>query len=113
MNDDSHEDFSTFVYHPGRAKSALPLSGGSLTVDRHATSAGLPCVHNKSVETGNRFLHPGVGRGGSSPQFICLQYSGIFDLFVYRKCASVVQRAPGSAECSAAASLSSVSSARA
>lgn len=49
MNDDSQEDLSTFVYHPGRAKSALPLSGGSLAVDRHATSAGLSCVNNKSL----------------------------------------------------------------
>ena len=52
MNDNSQEDFSTFEYLPGRAKSALPLSGGSLAVDRRATSAGPSCVNNKSlVET--------------------------------------------------------------
>lgn len=95
MNDNSQEDFSTFEYLLGRAKSALPLSGGSLAVDRSATTAGPSCVNNKSLVE-NPFSASGGGKGGVPLVSICLLYPGFFYVLVH-----CFAKLSVSAECSA------------
>lgn len=101
MNANSQEDFSTFEYLLGRAKSALPLFGGSLAVDRRATSAGPSCVNNKSLVE-NPFSASGGGKRRSSTNFDWPNVPGDFLCLVHCKLL-VVSRYPRvvEAECNA------------